>query len=269
MLLVIDIGNTSITFGLKRNKKSFTVWRLPTKQICKPAIFKKFISEQSNKFRFKLSQIDHIVICSVVPSIDHILKKQLKKNFSSAKIAVLGKDINIPIKNKYTYPEQVGKDRLANALAAKQLYGLPAIIVDFGTAITVDVVSGKGEYLGGVITPGITISLNALYEKTDLLPLVNSKKPRQILGKTTSNSVRSGIFYGFGYLVDGIISALKKEISGAPVVLGTGGGLALVRPFCKKIDKYDAMLTLHGIEIAFNLSNLNEKGHNKAKKSKK
>ncbi|MFH2138590.1 MAG: type III pantothenate kinase [Candidatus Omnitrophota bacterium] len=268
MFLAVDVGNTSITYGLKK-RKSFKVWRSPTRNVLKQALVHAEISKQSKKLGFALNKVELVVICSVVPSIDRDFKKNLKKIFSKARILFLGKDVHIPIINKYRYPPQVGKDRLVNALAAKYSHKLPAIIVDFGTAITIDAVSRSGEYLGGAIAPGVSISLNALYEKTDLLPLVISRKPRNVLGKSTSDSVLSGIFYGFGFLVDGLIKGLKKELKGEPIVIATGGNLKLMKQFCREIKVYMPLLTLYGIEIAYNLSKSRENQRNEGLKSKK
>ena len=141
--------------------------------------------------------------------------------------------------------------RLANAVSAQYYYKLPAIIVDFGTAITVDVISDDGKYLGGAITPGIKISCKALYEQTALLPLVESKRPKNILGRSTEESVLSGIFFGYGGMVDSLINGLNKELKIKPCVIATGGNLSMIKNFCNNIDEFDALLTLKGIKKAY------------------
>jgi type III pantothenate kinase len=159
------------------------------------------------------------------------------------------RDIKAPIKNLYKKPRQVGQDRLVNAIAAKELYGCPAIVVDFGTAITFDVVSKKGEYLGGLIFPGIETSLNALSEKAALLPKISVTPPKGLIGRDTADSIKSGVFYGIGSLCDGIISRLDSVKSVRMTVIATGGHALVISKFTKNIRLIDPHLTLQGLRI--------------------
>ncbi len=254
MLLLVDIGNSSTTFGISNGKKKYFCWHCPTKTLEKKKSFQ--VSQIENLKRGKINQnkISAVIICSVVPKLNRIIKKNYKDMFLNGKVFFIGKDIQIPINNKYNCPLQVGNDRLMNALGVKFSYSLPAMVVDFGTAITIDIISKKGDYLGGVIVPGINLSLKALYENTALLPLLNPRKPKAILGKDTENSILSGIFYGYSFLVDGLIGKLKATFNAAPVVIATGGNLEIMKPLCKGIDHYSQNLTLKGIEIAYNLT---------------
>ncbi|MFH1062652.1 MAG: type III pantothenate kinase [Candidatus Omnitrophota bacterium] len=255
MNVYIDIGNTSTVFGFSKKPGIYSVLRIKTKLICELAFLKKEIRAYLKKIKAKDNSVDKFVICSVVPIAQVGLKKQLKKLFPKAATVCIGKDILIPIINKYKIPSQVGLDRLVNALAVKTNYSLPAIIVDFGTAITIDVVSQKAEYLGGIIVPGISLSLLSLHHHTALLPKLSAKMPKSLLGQDTDNSILSGVFYGYACLVDGLIDKLKQELKlkakDKIKVIATGGHLYLMRKLCKNIDIYDPALTLKGIEKAY------------------
>lgn len=253
MQLLIDIGNTSTTFGLKVKRNKYHCWRIDTKKLISEKILKSNIIKNLKKGKVKLKNIDCIAVCSVVPTINKKLKLVLRKIFQRNIAYLIGNEIKSVIRNKYKYPSQVGKDRLVNALAVLKYYKVPAIIVDFGTAITIDVVSKKGEYLGGVIVPGIGLSLNSLNESTALLPLLNPERPKSVLGKDTKSSILSGIFYGYSFLVDGIVTELKMQLKFKPIVIATGGNLNIMKSLCDKIDKFDPFLTVKGIEIAYKL----------------
>lgn len=227
MLLLVDIGNSSTTFGISHGKKEYFRWYIPTDIIREKFSFQKALIKNLRKCGIDPKCVSEVVICSVVPKVNKSIKKHCKDIFVKSRFFMIGKDIQVPINNKYKRPEQVGQDRLVNALAVKSFYRLPVIVVDFGTAITIDVVSKKGDYLGGVIVPGINLSLKILYENTALLPLLNPRKPKTVLGKDTENSILSGIFYGYSFLVDGLIKKLKTTLSGAPVVVATGEILKL------------------------------------------
>ena len=254
MLLLVDIGNSSTTFGIRNKKKEYFCWHCPTEMITRRVGFLKRQIKNLKKGKISPGEISEIVVCSVVPRLNMVLKKQYKGLFTNSRFFLVGKDIQVPIKNKYKIPNQVGNDRLVNALAVKCCYRLPALVVDFGTAITIDSISLKGDYLGGVIVPGINLSLKALYENTALLPLLNPRKPKAVLGRDTENSILSGIFYGYSFLVDGLIRKLKATSKQSPVVVATGGNLKIMKPLCKEIDYYLPNLTLKGIEIAYNIA---------------
>src|SRR5208283_137461 len=150
------------------------------------------------------------IICSVVPKVSKTLEDMLKK---SVPVDIIGRDILVPIKNRYKDPKQVGQDRLVGAYGAMKIYGRPLIVVDLGTAITFDVVSSHGEYLGGAIVPGIRLSAESLFLKTALLPKIEIQAPRHIIGKTTQESILSGLFYGYGSLCKGMIDLLSSKVS--------------------------------------------------------
>ena len=155
----------------------------------------------------------------------------------------------MPIRNLYRKPKQVGQDRLVNAYAASALYGAPLIVIDFGTAITFDIISKNKEYLGGMILPGLGISLEALHERTALLPKIKLSKPQEFIGRDTRNSMLSGIIYGFAALTDDLTNRIKKKIGKNVLVIGTGGNINLIGRYCRKIDRIDPDLTLKGIAL--------------------
>jgi type III pantothenate kinase len=169
----------------------------------------------------------------------------------TARIFVVGQDIKVPIKNNYRYPRQVGQDRLVGAYAAKVFYGVPLIVVDFGTAITFDVVSKKGEYLGGIIVPGIRLTAESLFKKTALLPKVEIARPKELIGRDTKNSILSGIFYGYGSLCDGLVRLINQELQFRPKVIATGGYVEIMQQFSREIQKVDEELIFRGLSLLY------------------
>ncbi|TRZ49172.1 type III pantothenate kinase [bacterium] len=244
MLLAIDIGNTNINLGLFSGRRLKKRCFIPTKE--------KNYCPRLNKFLGKRKKtIQDVIICSVVPKSSQALAKDLKRLFGKRPI-IIGKDINVPIKNLYRRPRQVGQDRLVNAYAASMLYGAPLIVVDFGTAVTFDVISKNKEYLGGMILPGLGISLDSLAEKTALLPRITLSRPREFIGRDTKNSMLSGIVYGFAAMTDDLASRIKRIIGRKAKVIATGGNIGLMANYCRKIDKIDPDLTLKGLALICN-----------------
>lgn len=228
-LLAIDIGNTTINFGLFENKKLKKV---------------KIFTEKFKKIPF--GDYNYAIIASVVPYATKKIIRLLK-----VKPVILDSK-NIPIKIKIKNPQRVGSDRLVNAFAAKKLYGNPAIIVDLGTATTFDVVSKNGEYLGGVIAPGIKISTESLYEKTAKLPKIKPEVPKNVIGKNTKEAILSGIFYGHLGLIKEVITKLQitnYKLQNPKVIL-TGGYSEF---FAKHFPDFivDKDITLKGLKIIF------------------
>ncbi|MDD5449948.1 MAG: type III pantothenate kinase [Candidatus Omnitrophica bacterium] len=240
MLLAIDVGNTTVNFGI------FKSGRLVSS--------KKILTIKAARLRkLPFPPVNDIIISSVVPDVTKILKKTIKSNFK-ARPVILGEDLIVPIKNLYNKPRQVGQDRLVNAYAAYKKFGGNSIIVDFGTAVTFDCVSKKGEYLGGLIFPGLEISLNALSAKAALLPRITLERPRALIGKNTVTSMRSGIIHGYAELCNGLIRRLKKEMKGACRVILTGGHAGLLSKYCH-FDSLQPNLTLEGLYLLWNYFN--------------
>lgn len=243
MLLAIDIGNTNINLGLFKGKRLIRRYSIPTKEKKYYAYLKKIFIHR---------KINDAIICSVVPDASKILEKDLKRLLGK-RAYIIGKNIKVPIVNLYRKPQQVGQDRLVNAYVGIKLYGAPLIVVDFGTAVTFDVISKNREYLGGMILPGLEISLDALAQRTALLPKIKLEKPKEFIGRDTKNSMLSGIVYGFASLTDNLAIRIKKKIGKNAKVIGTGGDIKLISRYCKQLDKIDRDLTLKGLNLIYKL----------------
>ena len=185
-----------------------------------------------------------------MPSVTKILAKDIERLLGQPPY-IIGKDIVVPINNLYRKPRQVGQDRLVNAYAGIMLYGAPLIVVDFGTAVTFDLVSKDKAYLGGMILPGMEISLDALAERTALLPKIKLTRPEEFIGRDTKNSMLSGIIYGFSSLADSLIKKLKQKLGKNAQVIATGGNISLISNYCRKINKINRDLTLQGLCLLF------------------
>ncbi|MDP3786998.1 MAG: type III pantothenate kinase [Candidatus Omnitrophota bacterium] len=240
MLLTIDIGNTSIAFGVFQGKRLKSTWKISTESV----LLKKTIRLPGN--------IDAAIISSVVPKATPVVKKMVAKKYNIRPL-VLGENIKAPIKNLYRNPRQVGQDRLVDAVAVKELYSCPAIVIDFGTAITFDIISKKGDYLGGIIVPGIETSVRALSKQAALLPIIKVSAPKELVGRDTVSSMKSGIFNGFGVLCDGLVAKLRTKY-GPMRVIATGGHARLMSKFSRSIPKVDPNLTLQGLRLIYEKS---------------
>jgi type III pantothenate kinase len=246
MILAIDIGNTTTTFGVfqgARLASHFSIATQPNRTSDEITLQLKALAKSR---RLHLRRAHQIVICSVVPRMSALLIEALT-SLEAARIRIVGQDVDVPLQNKYTYPEQVGQDRLVGAFAAWRRYKTDCIVADFGTAITIDVVTRRGEYLGGVIAPGLEISLEALATRTALLPKVELKEPPELLGRDTANSIRAGLLYGCAALCDGLVAQLKAAYAPKATVVATGGASALVAKYAKSLDHLHAFLVLEGL----------------------
>ena len=245
-LLAIDIGNTNITAGVFKGEKLLKKAKLPTPSSSSYIRrFKALIKESG----IELNKVDEAIVSSVVPLALARLVVELRRMSSKIKIIVVGKDIKVPIRNMYKVKSEVGQDRLVDAFAAKIIYGAPAVVIDFGTAITFDVISKKGDYLGGLILPGIELSLSSLYRNTALLPKVELRDASSIIGKDTVNSMRGGILFGFGAMCDGLVAQYRKVLGGSIKVIATGGNSSLMKKYARSIQMRDEDLTLKGLQL--------------------
>ena len=246
MVLVIDVGNTTTAIGCFERRR--LRWRaaLATHPIRSSRALKKDLRALLRRHRVPADGIRKSVLCSVVPSMTGSLAQSLRGLVSGA-VLVVGRDIRVPLKNRYRHPGEVGQDRLVGAYAAWKTYHRTCIVADFGTAITIDVVTKAGEYLGGIIAPGMTISLEALATKTALLPHVALREPRELLGRDTTNSIRSGIVYGCAALCDGLVAQLRRRYAPQAIVIGTGGASALIARHTSSIDRLRPHLVLEGL----------------------
>jgi type III pantothenate kinase len=239
-LLAVDIGNTNITLGLFRGRALSRVFNIPTAQYCLGKL-KKTLGNAA---------VEDAIICSVVPVVTGKLAKEILK-ITGKRPYIIGKDITVPIKNLYRNPKQVGQDRLVNAYAATRLYNTPLIAIDFGTAVTFDIITRKKEYSGGMIIPGLRISLEALNRHTALLPKVKLEPPAEFIGKDTKTSMLSGIVFGFASLVKGLVEDIKERVGKGATVVLTGGNSRFIAGYLAGGLKLEPDLTLKGLNLIY------------------
>ena len=251
MILVIDVGNTNIVLGIYESKKLLNFWRVKTDADKTSDEYGMIISQLFELQGFKFHDIEVVVICSVVPPIMYTLEHMARKYLLKEPI-IVGPGIKTGMNIKYDNPKEVGTDRIVNAVAAYELYGGPLIIVDFGTATTFCAVSKNGEYVGGAISPGIRISMDALFERTAKLPRVELVKPGTVICKNTINSIQSGVIYGYVGQVDYIVKRMKKELGDMNAkVIATGGLSKLIASESETIDIVNGLITLEGLRIIY------------------
>ena len=250
MILVIDVGNSHNVIGLFSNEKLLTHWRIRTEWNRTADEYWVLIKEFIVLNKVDTETIDDIVIACVVPPLVPILKEMAKKYFACEPI-IVGPGIKTGISILYRNPAEVGADRIVNSVAAYEKYGGPIIIVDFGTATTFDAVSKKGEYLGGVIFPGIQISMEALFNNAAKLPRVELIVPAQVIGRSTIESIQSGAVHGFVGMIDNIVRKFREELGGKAKVIATGGIVEWISSQTKSIDVIDPFLTLEGLRIIY------------------
>jgi type III pantothenate kinase len=253
-LLVIDIGNTNVSLGVFDYQGELgrlsQHWRLSTRSgetSDEIAITLRSLFAHDGR---NLSDISDIILSSVVPPLQPIWERVAEKLFKKT-AAVVGPGIRTGMPVRYENPREVGADRIVNAVAAYEIYGGPVIAVDFGTATTFDCISGKGEYLGGVIFPGIHISMEALFERASKLHRVEIARPKSVIGKTTTAALQSGLLYGYAGLVDSMVDRLIPELGGSARVIATGGLAGRIASESRAIEKVEPFLTLEGLRILF------------------
>jgi type III pantothenate kinase len=250
MLLVIDIGNTNIVFGVYNGDKLINHWRLST-------VFHKTVDEYAiliNSLlyieKIKLGEIDSAIISCVVPPL-LIPFEIFCARYMGIKPLLIGPGIKTGMPILYENPQEVGADRIVNAVAGFDKHKTALIVVDFGTATTFDYITPKGEYVGGAIAPGVMISLEALFERAAKLPRVELIRPKNVIGKNTVNAMQSGITYGYVSLVDGIVKKIKDEVKTNPYVIATGGLANFIYKNSSSLDEVDEFLTLEGLKILY------------------
>jgi type III pantothenate kinase len=252
MLLAIDVGNTNIVVGVFRGETLVHTWRLTTIRERTSDELGILISNLCERNEIRQTDIAGIIIASVVPPLTGTLMTMVSDYFGRVPLLfepALNGGIPILIDN----PHEVGADRVANSIAAYAIYGkgLPLIVVDFGTATTFDAVSAKGEYLGGIICPGPTLSAEALFQRAAKLPRIDVRKPPRVIGTNTIGAMQSGLFWGYVDMVEGLLRRMKAELGGAATVLATGGLASVVAPESTLIEHVDQNLTLHGLRLVW------------------
>ena len=256
MLLAFDVGNTNIVLGVFKNGKLLHNWRMETYNSKSADEYGMMINQLFKYENLDIDNVDDVIISTVVPSMLYTLQHMSMKYFG-VKAIVIGPGIKTGLKIRYDNPEQVGSDRIVNAVAALTKYGGPLVIIDFGTATTFCAITEDWEYLGGSIAPGLKISSDALFEKTAKLPKVELEEPGTALGKNTIESMQSGLVYGHMGVVELLCSKMMEELDAyAPhknpiKVIATGGVASLMEKGVRCIDVVDKMLTLDGLSIIY------------------
>jgi type III pantothenate kinase len=247
MLLVLDVGNTQTHLGTYDGTELVEHWRFATVRTSTAdelgAALRALLALRGLSFE----DIDASIVSSTVPRLRPEWAETAAR-YLGHELLVVGPGLRTGMPIRYDNPREIGPDRLVNAVAGFEQVGGACVVVDFGTAVTHDVVSADGEYLGGVIFPGVEISLEALTERAAALPTIDLTEPRGVLGKSTVDAIRAGVLYGYAGMVDGILGRLRDEVGEAQTI-ATGGLAHAVVPYCKSIDAVDDLLTLKGLRL--------------------
>jgi type III pantothenate kinase len=248
MLLAVDTGNTHTVLGLFDGNRLRADWRIATRKDTTADELGALVRALFSAEGIDPSAVDGVIVSSVVPDWNEVLSATAQKTFGREALFVApGIKTGLPI--LYENPHQVGADRIVNAVAAMHRFGAPVLVLDFGTATTFDIVSAKGEYLGGVIAPGLGISAEALFLRAARLMRVDVKKPDRIIGRTTEESVQVGLFYGYVALVEGLVKRLRAELGVEAPVVATGGLATIFEAELSFLAAVDPHLTLQGLRL--------------------
>ncbi len=253
MLLAIDIGNTSISFGLFRDDKLQGTWHASSGIHRLPDEYAVLVSNLLALKDLKRTDVTKVVLCSTVPPLVSIFEEMCRRHMNVDPL-IITPGVKTGVRISIDNPREAGPDRVVNAAAAHHLYGGTAIVVDMGTATTFDVVSAEAEYLGGAICPGIGIAAEALFMRTARLPRVELTRPKQAIGRNTVTAMQSGLIFGYIGLIEGIIGRMKKELKGPVKVIATGGYADIIGPETPAIEEVNQDLTLIGLRLIYELN---------------
>ncbi len=253
MLLAIDIGNTQTAVGLLDGSDVLAHWRLTTVADRTEDELRVYLTGLLDLEGYELGDISGVALSSVVPALTAAFR-HVARFITDGQIVIVGPGVKTGMPILIDNPREVGADRIANAVAAKARHGSPVVVVDFGTSTNFDVVSGGGEYLGGVIAPGLHIATNALISGTAALRRVEYVPPRSPIGKGTVEAIQSGALYGHAGLVDGIMERIAGEFDGDVTRIATGGLAPTIVPHCSSVSKIDEFLTLEGLRTIYELN---------------
>ncbi len=257
MLLALDIGNTNIAFGIFEEETLRAKWSIATdlnKTADEYAVLLLNLLPQES---LALSDIDHTVICSVVPPLDPVID-ELSQRYLRTSPLVVSPGIKTGVRLGIDNPREVGADRVVNAAAAHRIYSGPIIIIDFGTATTLDAISEDGDYLGGAIAPGIGIAAEALFTRASKLPRIELIPPEHAIGRNTVTAMQSGVMFGYVGLVESLVSRIRQELGGKVKVVATGGLAYVIAKETKVIDEVNPNLTLLGLRFIHEMNRSGE-----------
>ncbi|HXL42506.1 MAG TPA: type III pantothenate kinase [Gaiellaceae bacterium] len=250
MLLAVDVGNTQTVLGLFDGERLAEHWRVATEAERTGDELAALLSDLLSLRGLGFDDVSAICLSSAVPLLVRSYQ-ELAERHIGAPLLVLGPGTRTGIPVLYDDPREVGPDRIANAVAARERYGAPCIVVDFGTSTNFDAVSAQGEYVGGVLAPGIEVSMDALFARAARLTKVDFVEPETVIGKTTVSALQSGLVYGFAGQVDGIVERIRAELGDNAPVIATGGLAELIAPHSRTIEKVDPLLTLDGLRLVW------------------
>ena len=250
MLLVVDVGNTNTVLGVFEGDTLRDNWRIETRSSRTGDELAILFAQLFHHAGIDFQGITDVMISCVVPPMLRGLR-EMSERFLQLQPLVVGPGLRTGMPIRYDNPREVGADRIVNAVAAYEQVRQELIVVDFGTATTFDAVSREGEYLGGAICPGLVVSTEALFQRASKLPRIQVQEPQSVIGRTTVDSLTSGIFYGAVGMVDALVEGMKGELGGSPRVFATGGLAGLIARKAHSIDVVDPMLTLTGLRLIY------------------
>jgi type III pantothenate kinase len=250
VLLAVDVGNTQTALGLYDGEELVESWRVATEADRTGDEIAALVVRLLELRDLGFDDVTDVALCSAVPLLVRAYQ-ELAERYAEAPLMVLGPGVKTGIPILYDDPREVGPDRIANAVAARERHGAPCIVVDFGTSTNFDAVSSAGEYVGGVLAPGIEVSMDALFLRAARLTRVDFAEPRTVIGKTTVSALQSGLVYGFAGQVDGIVRRMREELGDAAPAIATGGLADLIAPHSETIERVDPLLTLEGLRLVW------------------